>query len=233
MSFPTSLFSPREIENKPGAVYNPDKKRVLYAEDINGITSEIIQIEKRLIPSEDEPLPFDIRIGTQSAGFVFSNIEITDTENQLFGTVIPLLKSSANFQIQNDPEDDPIIIPDMPGVLTIDGSIFVVANPSSLISPEPKIEFSDQNFPSSEYVCSLTLLLDSEYGSDVGKLSFFSEVGFVFNHGLNINAIPYNEPAFVLNNSGTLSSPVTGSLWRDGDKLYFQSSSGAKELQFV
>ena len=50
--WPDSIFDPRTIENMPGVVYDADKTQVLFAEDINAITDEIIAIEENM-PTAD------------------------------------------------------------------------------------------------------------------------------------------------------------------------------------
>jgi hypothetical protein len=44
--FPDTTYIPREIENKSGVVYDPTKKTVLYAEDIQKANDEIVAIEE-------------------------------------------------------------------------------------------------------------------------------------------------------------------------------------------
>jgi hypothetical protein len=44
-TFPNGLFSPRAIENRTGVVYDADDTKTLFAEDLEGITDEIVAIE--------------------------------------------------------------------------------------------------------------------------------------------------------------------------------------------
>ena len=44
-SYPATIFSPRERENWPGIIYNPDKKTLGFAEDFNLSDDEIVAIE--------------------------------------------------------------------------------------------------------------------------------------------------------------------------------------------
>jgi hypothetical protein len=43
--YPSTIYNPRAKENKSGVVFNPDKKTVLYAEDLSLIDAEIVAIE--------------------------------------------------------------------------------------------------------------------------------------------------------------------------------------------
>ncbi len=47
-SYPNSIFSPRERENKSGVVYDASKKTVIFAEDIDKGDDEIVAIENEL-----------------------------------------------------------------------------------------------------------------------------------------------------------------------------------------
>jgi len=47
-SYPDSIFSPRTRENKSGVEYDPDKKTVIFAEDIDKGDDEIVAIETEL-----------------------------------------------------------------------------------------------------------------------------------------------------------------------------------------
>jgi len=46
--YPAGIYSPREVENKAGVIYDADKKKVLYAEDIIKTNDEIVAIETEL-----------------------------------------------------------------------------------------------------------------------------------------------------------------------------------------
>lgn len=47
-NFPDTIYAPRDIENKSGVVYDPTKKTVLYAEDVQKVNDEIVAIETEL-----------------------------------------------------------------------------------------------------------------------------------------------------------------------------------------
>lgn len=47
--FPDSIFSPRTIANRPGVVYDANNIKTLFAEDVDGITDEIVAIENFLL----------------------------------------------------------------------------------------------------------------------------------------------------------------------------------------
>lgn len=46
--FPASIFNPRTMENRPGAVYDEEKTKVIFAEDFNFGHEEIVAIEDTL-----------------------------------------------------------------------------------------------------------------------------------------------------------------------------------------
>lgn len=46
--FPASIFDPRTMENRPGAVYDEEKTKVIFAEDFNLGHAEIVAIEETL-----------------------------------------------------------------------------------------------------------------------------------------------------------------------------------------
>jgi hypothetical protein len=48
MAYPDSIYKPRERENWPGVVFNPEKKTIWFKEDAEAIENEIIAIEKDL-----------------------------------------------------------------------------------------------------------------------------------------------------------------------------------------
>lgn len=47
--YPSSVYSPRTKENKPGIVYDAEKTKVGYAEDITKLDEEVVAIETDLI----------------------------------------------------------------------------------------------------------------------------------------------------------------------------------------
>jgi len=47
-SYPNSIYSPREKENRSGVEYDPDKKTVIFAEDVSYDDDEIVAIETEL-----------------------------------------------------------------------------------------------------------------------------------------------------------------------------------------
>jgi len=46
--YPNGIFTPREKENRAGVVYNPNKKSVIFAEDIKALDEEVVAIETEL-----------------------------------------------------------------------------------------------------------------------------------------------------------------------------------------
>ena len=46
--FPSSIYSPRAIENRPGVVYDPDDTKTFFAEDLENANNEIVAIENAL-----------------------------------------------------------------------------------------------------------------------------------------------------------------------------------------
>jgi hypothetical protein len=46
--FPNTIYAPRETENLPGIVYNPDQKQNLFSEDFQNLGAEINAIEQAL-----------------------------------------------------------------------------------------------------------------------------------------------------------------------------------------
>lgn len=47
-TYPGGVYSPRTKENKAGIVYEPNKKTIVFVEDINNSDAEIIAIENEL-----------------------------------------------------------------------------------------------------------------------------------------------------------------------------------------
>jgi len=82
-NFPDSIYTPREKENRSGVAYNPLKKNVLFAEDIQNDDDEIVAIETELglnpkgaFASVAENLS---ELWSAIAGFVSSFLELSDT----------------------------------------------------------------------------------------------------------------------------------------------------------
>src|SRR5574343_578575 len=46
--YPTDVFVPRAVENRPGVTYDPDDTKTFFAEDLNAVTEEIVAIENEL-----------------------------------------------------------------------------------------------------------------------------------------------------------------------------------------
>jgi len=46
--YPNQIYTPREKENRSGVVYNPNKKSVIFAEDIKALDEEVVAIETEL-----------------------------------------------------------------------------------------------------------------------------------------------------------------------------------------
>ena len=55
-SYPNSIYTPRERENRSGVVYDPAKKSVWFKEDADAIENEIIAIETEIIDIIDHNL---------------------------------------------------------------------------------------------------------------------------------------------------------------------------------
>lgn len=85
--YPTNPAEFREKENRPGNEYDPDKKRVLYVEDLEAIEEEVTEVESRLMPETDNPLPYGLRVG-----YPDDYLEITSHEPG-GGVVIPVINS--------------------------------------------------------------------------------------------------------------------------------------------
>jgi len=58
MSWPSEIFTFRDIENRPDLEYDEDKKQVLFAEDIQNIVNEIISVETWLGSAWDDYVPY-------------------------------------------------------------------------------------------------------------------------------------------------------------------------------
>lgn len=48
MTYPTNIFSPRTKEDKPGTVYDANKKTISYAKDLTDLDAEVVGIETEL-----------------------------------------------------------------------------------------------------------------------------------------------------------------------------------------
>jgi hypothetical protein len=46
--YPNEIYEPRKKENRPGVTYDPNKKTVLFAEDIKALDDEVVAIETEL-----------------------------------------------------------------------------------------------------------------------------------------------------------------------------------------
>jgi hypothetical protein len=51
--FPEEIYTPREKENRPGVIYDPEKKRTIFVEDFNAVDDEIIAIETEINKIDD------------------------------------------------------------------------------------------------------------------------------------------------------------------------------------
>jgi hypothetical protein len=81
--YPEAPFEPRVKENRRGVVYDETKKHFLFAEDLTKIEDEVVELEDRLTPDTENPLPYGIRMGSPDSKF-FSY------EYELDGFKIPL-----------------------------------------------------------------------------------------------------------------------------------------------
>ena len=61
--FPNTPFSPREKENKYDVVYEPEKKKVIFVEDIKAIENEVIAVENTLLNTDGAKIPYGVEIG--------------------------------------------------------------------------------------------------------------------------------------------------------------------------
>jgi len=66
-NYPGSVYSPRTKENKSGAVYDADKKTIVFSEDVIKLDDEVVAIEtdiveasrmRAYITSSDQTIPF-------------------------------------------------------------------------------------------------------------------------------------------------------------------------------
>lgn len=85
--FPSEVFTPREIENRPGVEYDAEKKRILYAEDINKITDELVAIQSALLPEPVNPIPYGFEVGQEGSRFKIISMNIGDI-------VLPIIESA-------------------------------------------------------------------------------------------------------------------------------------------
>lgn len=85
--YPDNPYTPREIENIPGVTYDANQKKKFYAEDLNAVNDEIVELEDRLTPFTDKPLPFGIRSG-DSMSWLQTFVQNVD------GVDIPLIGSA-------------------------------------------------------------------------------------------------------------------------------------------
>jgi len=114
-SYPDEIFSPRAKENKPGVVYDPDKKTVLFAEDVSKLDSEVVAIETELMGNKSaarysqvavaQIIPSDlwIRLILDHKGYdekdEFDNTTKTGTAD---GTIANHLQDDTNHQFTTD-----------------------------------------------------------------------------------------------------------------------------------
>ena len=66
-SFPNSIYSPREVEDKSGVVYDADKTTVVFAKDKNDSDDEIVAIETLLETRLDQTSPYPVKLAVPSA----------------------------------------------------------------------------------------------------------------------------------------------------------------------
>jgi len=77
-SYPNSIASPREVENKSGVVYDADKTTIVYAEDVNNANDEIVAIETEL---GTNPKGSDADVKTRLNRIDAGNVTIDNTPN--------------------------------------------------------------------------------------------------------------------------------------------------------
>ena len=68
-NYPSSIYSPRDKENRSGVVYDATKKTVIFAEDIEKLDDEVVAVETYVGPNEDgQSAPVDGKVLTGKAG---------------------------------------------------------------------------------------------------------------------------------------------------------------------
>jgi hypothetical protein len=122
-SFPTSDYTPRDIENEPGVTFDANNKRSFFAEDLNQANDEIKEIEARLKPLTTTPLPFGFRVGDTDVNIEFQRFE-HDTGS------ISLLKGVTTIE-------------DAPNALGVRGFLATVTGDNNFCG----VAFYDQNTP--------------------------------------------------------------------------------------
>lgn len=100
-SYPNSIASPRTVENKSGVVYDAEKTKIVYAEDMNGANVEIVAIETEL---GTLPKGSDASVKARLDRIDADKIEavVDDTTPQLGGE---LDTNSHPIHINNSPAD--------------------------------------------------------------------------------------------------------------------------------
>jgi hypothetical protein len=140
--YPNEVFTPREKENRVGVVYDEDKKKTLFVEDLQVIEDEVKEIEERLMPNTDKPLPYGVRIGDENSYLsiissetgpytiptLTSNVEIPD-----FGKVLAV----ENFLITASKPGNPALLLFLDSALNEVGILFYDANRGGMYFNRP------------------------------------------------------------------------------------------------
>lgn len=92
--YPSSIYDPRTKENKPGVVYNEDKKTVGYAEDVVWLDKEVVAIEEELgiKPKGSSASVLERIKGIKSLAGADADVIIIDEDNVGIGVPDPLVK---------------------------------------------------------------------------------------------------------------------------------------------
>ncbi len=110
--FPNEEFVPRVKENRTGVVYDETKTKTIYAEDFQDLENEVVEIEDRLRPDTDNPLPYGFSVGD-------SESKIKLTKYTVGGVDFPCLEST-------------LIAPDFGAVMTVFNSLINILSESKL-----------------------------------------------------------------------------------------------------
>lgn len=76
--YPNEEYTPRTLENTPGHPYDENKTDILFAEEVNQANDEIKELEKRLTPFTDTPLPSGVRIGDNDLFYEMADVQVGD-----------------------------------------------------------------------------------------------------------------------------------------------------------
>ncbi len=80
--FPTNVYTPRETENLPGVVYDPDDKKNFFSEDFQNQGAEITSIEEYLLTTS---LISDLVLTPYLSGVLSVKSNSLPTDNKAYG----------------------------------------------------------------------------------------------------------------------------------------------------